>query len=366
MRSKPRPHRQRQRLGRGLNTALIGLACALLAACGSSTSHSSSSAAATGASSAGGGQTSGAGDTSGKAGDVSKVTLRVGDQAGTGAQAVLSAAGLINKLPFKVHWSDFASGPPMLQAMSSGSVDVGDVGNAPPVFVASGGGKIAIVDAQRNSPGFSALLVPKGSPVTSVSQLKGKSIGVPQGSSSDYHLLVALKKAGVGVHDVNLEYLQPPEALAAIGSGKVAAVDLWQPFVQQAVAQHGAKILLNAAGYAGNYSYTVASRAALADASKRAAIQDYLKLLNQAYRWAGTHPAAWAQVWAKATGLPTSIMVTAAKNAVYTPVPVTSTVTAAEQNVTDTFYSAGLIPTKVNFSNYIYSGFNGIFGSGGQ
>jgi sulfonate transport system substrate-binding protein len=56
------------------------------------------------------------------------VTLHIGDQAGTGAQVLLTAAGLIGRLPFKVAWSDFTSGPPMLQAMGAGAIDVGGVG----------------------------------------------------------------------------------------------------------------------------------------------------------------------------------------------------------------------------------------------
>ena len=74
--------------------------------------------------------------------DLSSVTLNVGDQKGTGAEAVLQAAGLLKSLPFKVTWSDFTSGPTMVQAMSSGSVDIGGVGDAPPVFAASGGENI--------------------------------------------------------------------------------------------------------------------------------------------------------------------------------------------------------------------------------
>src|ERR1700733_7932526 len=134
---------------------------------------------------------------SAKTANVSSVVLHVGDQAGTGAQALLTAAGLIGKLPFKVEWSDFTSGPPMLQAMGAGSVDIGGVGNAPPVFAAAGGSKIAIVGAYQANPLGSALLVPKGSPITSVAQLKGKRIAVAQGSSADYHLLTVLTKAGL-------------------------------------------------------------------------------------------------------------------------------------------------------------------------
>ena len=67
------------------------------------------------------------------------VTLNVGDQAGTGAEAVLEAAGLINKNNvlkdgLQVKWADFTAGPPILQAIASGSLDIGGVGDAPPVF----------------------------------------------------------------------------------------------------------------------------------------------------------------------------------------------------------------------------------------
>ena len=59
------------------------------------------------------------------------------------------------------------------------------------MFAASGGEQ---VDAgARITPGAAAaLVVPKNSPITSISQLKGKKIAVAQGSSADYHLLTVL------------------------------------------------------------------------------------------------------------------------------------------------------------------------------
>ena len=80
-----------------------------------------------------------------------------GTRRASGSQALLTAAGLISKLPFKVTWSDFTSGPPMLQAMGAGAVDIGSVGNAPPVFAAAGGDKLAIVGAFQANPLGSAL-----------------------------------------------------------------------------------------------------------------------------------------------------------------------------------------------------------------
>ena len=293
---------------------------------------------------------------------VSDVTLDIGDQAGSGAEALLTAAGLINKLPFKAHWSDFTSGPPMLQAMGSGSVDIGGVGDAPPVFEASAGGQIAVVSALKTDVNAGALLVPQNSPVHSVAQLKGKAIAVAQGSSANYHLLAVLTKAGLTIKDVKLDYLQPADAQAAFASGHVAAWDVWSPFIEQAEAQDHARVLINSSTIGDTFSFEVASRSALSNPGKAAAIRDYLKLLDQAYTWAGTHQSVWAATWAKATGLPLSVMTQAVKDDVDTPEPITPAVISSEQSVSNAFTSSGLIPSHVDFNDYAVTTFNNILG----
>ncbi len=291
--------------------------------------------------------------------DVANVTLHIGDQAGTGSQALLTAAGLIDKLPFKADWSDFTSGPPMLQAMGAGSVDVGGVGNAPPVFAAAGGDQLAIVGALQANPDGSALLVPKGSGIHDVAQLKGKRIAVAQGSSADYHLLTVLTKSGISVHDVTLVYLQPAAGLAALSSGHVDAWDIWSPFIEEGETLDGATAIVTGQGYGSPYSFTVASRAALADPAKAAAIRDYLALIAQAHRWANSHLSAWAAVWAKASGLPLAVMAKAAADDSSVATPVTPAVIASEQQVANAFTASGLIPGHVNFADFVDTAFNG-------
>ena len=353
--SLPGRGRPGRRIGAGAVAAgllLFGGATACSSAAGSSTSGGSGSASSPAAS----------GTTSANQTSVSDVTLNIGDQAGSGAEALLTAAGLINKLPFKAHWSDFTSGPPMLQAMGSGSIDIGDVGDAPPVFAAAGGSQIAVVSALEGNPDGSAILVPKNSPIHSVAQLRGKSVAVAQGSSSDYHLLAVLTKAGLTIKDVTPDYLQPAEGQAAFASGHVAAWDVWSPFIEQAESQDHARVLVNGAGIGQTYSFVVAAKAALGDSAKAAAIRDYLQLLDQAYSWAQTHESAWAATWAKATGLPVSVMSQAVKDSLATPEPISPTVIASEQSVANAFTSAGLIPSHVNFASYSVTTFNSILG----
>ncbi|MGD0606273.1 MAG: ABC transporter substrate-binding protein [Streptosporangiaceae bacterium] len=331
--------------------ALAGLAAA--AGC-SSASSSSTSAGATAASTAS--------PSASSAVNLSAVTLNVGDQKGTGAEAVLTAAGLLNTLPFHVHWSDFTSGPPMLEAMASGAVDIGGVGDAPPVFAASGGEQVEIVGARQTNGDQDAVVVPKNSPITSIQQLKGKKIAYGSGSSANYNLLTVLTKAGLTTKDVSLANLQPALALAAFTSGDVAAWDIWPPYVQEVVADDGARVLATGSGYGSPYSFEVAAKAAVANPDKAAAIKVYLTTLDKAYVWAASHPSAWATAWGKAAGLPTSIMNVAAKVDATTPAQITSATVSAEQGLVNQFYAAGLIPNKVNISDYITDEFNSTVG----
>jgi sulfonate transport system substrate-binding protein len=344
-------------LGRGVPRRRIGagaLAALLLVGAAACSSSSSGSAAST--------SPAASGTASASTVNVSNVTLNIGDQAGSGAQALLTAAGLIGKLPFKAHWSDFTSGPPMLQAMGAGSIDIGSVGDAPPVFAAAGNSPVAVVSALQANPLGSVLLVPQNSPIHTVAQLRDKSIAVAQGSSANYHLLAVLTKAGLTIKDITPDYLQPAEAQAAFSTGHVAAWDVWSPFVEQAEAQYHARALVNGSGIGLTYSFVVASRAALTDPAKAAAIHDYLQLLDQAYIWARSNESAWATSWAQATGLPTTVMQQAVKDSLSTPVPITPTVISSEQQIANAFTNAGLIPSKINFSDFAVSTYNSILG----
>ena len=87
------------------------------------------------------------------------LTLNVGDQK-AGLQSLLKAAGELRDLPYKIKWSTFTSGPPLLEAMNAGAVDVGGVGNTPPIFSAAAGAMIVIISAARTSAAGDAILVP--------------------------------------------------------------------------------------------------------------------------------------------------------------------------------------------------------------
>src|SRR4051812_43045070 len=72
------------------------------------------------------------------------VTLRVGDQKG-GSRSLLQAAGLLDGLPYRVEWSTFTSGPPLIEAARAGAIDLGATGNTPVIFAAAARARVQVV-----------------------------------------------------------------------------------------------------------------------------------------------------------------------------------------------------------------------------
>jgi sulfonate transport system substrate-binding protein len=314
---------------RRLSTVLVSAAL-LLAGCGSA-----------------------AGSTGGSA-----VVLRVGDQK-AGSRALLAAAGLLSGTTYRIAWSEFAAGPPLLEAVNAGAVDIGAVGDTPPIFAAAAGSRITMVAATLSAPRGSAILVPKDSPITSVDQLKGRRVALAKGSSANAHLLNALKRAGLSFGDITPAYLPPADALAAFSQGSVDAWAIWDPYTALAQERTGARVLVDGGGgLLSGLGFNVAAPAALADKGKEAAIRDYLGRLARARAWTRTHHDAWSTAWAKEAQLPVSVARTSVERADQHAVPIDDALVASEQQTADAFRDAGLIPNRVDVAAAVDRRFN--------
>jgi sulfonate transport system substrate-binding protein len=218
-----------------------------------------------------------------------------------------------------------------------------------------------VVAAWHGTSKGDAVLVPNDSKLNDPAQLKGKSIAVAQGSSANYQLVASLKKAGLGLADVKVKYLQPADALAAFTSGKVDAWAVWDPYTSQILQGKQGRVLTTGDGVTNGLTFQVAAPSALKDKKKAAAIRDYLERLRRAYRWVYSHEPEWAKVWAKETGLPEDVALAAVKRTYTTRVAVAvdRQLIASEQEIADTFTSLKLIPGKVEFGNFVDTRFNG-------
>ncbi|MFJ4338820.1 ABC transporter substrate-binding protein [Streptomyces sp. NPDC088915] len=287
------------------------------------------------------------------------LVLNVGDQKG-GAEALLRAAGELDDLPYRVTWSTFTSGPPLLEAVNAKAVDIGSVGNTPPVFAAGADSKITVVAATHGDSAGEAILVPEGSPLRTARDLKGKKVAVAQGSSAHFQLVASLAKAGLKPSDVQVTLLQPADALAAFTTGKVDAWAVWDPYTSQVLLGGKGRVLTDGRGVVNGLGFQVASPSALADKEKAKAIGDFVERLRRAQDWVFEHPEDWAKAWAKETGLPYEVALAAVKrsNGTRIPVALDGAAIASEQKIADTFAELKLIPKKFRFADYVDTRFN--------
>ncbi len=123
---------------------------------------------------------------------------------------------------------EFPSGPPEMQAMLAGDLDIAYVGVAPPISAIAEGLDAKIVAGV--SVNGSNLVFRPGLSYEGPNSLIGKSVGTfPPGSIQDITLKKWLGENGVDISQVRIVPMGPGDAVTAITAGRVDAVFLPQP-----------------------------------------------------------------------------------------------------------------------------------------
>jgi sulfonate transport system substrate-binding protein len=255
----------------------------------------------------------------------------------------------LKAIGYKVVWTEFPSGPPLLEALNVGSIDFGNTGEAPPIFAQAAGAPIQYVAYEPPAPKGEAILVPKDSKLNSVADLRGKKVALNKGSNVHYLLVKALEKAGVKYSEIEPVFLAPADARAAFERGAVDAWVIWDPFQAAAEAATGARTLADGTGVVSNYQFYFASRKFLESEPK--VVDLVLARLGEVDDWAKGDIHAVAEQLAPSIGLPVPVVEVALKRQSYGIKPLTDSVIADQQRVADTFLALGLIPKPIKISD---------------
>ena len=241
-----RPYRSRVPLA-VLVTGVLSLATACSSSSSSATSAAISPAAAAGAT------TSPAAAGSAAAGSTAAGTLRLGYFANvTHAAAVLGVADgtfATSLGTTKLETQVFNAGPAAIEALNADAIDAAFLGPSPAInsYVKSKGESLRIV-AGATANGASLIVKPD---ITSVAQLKGKTIATPQlGGTQDVALREYLFKAGLKVQtnggsDVDVVNQENSQTLDLFKSGQVDGAWLPEPWASRLVIDAGAKTLVD-------------------------------------------------------------------------------------------------------------------------
>lgn len=277
-----------------------------------------------------------------------EVQVRIGYQK-YGTLTLLKGRGTLEKRlagqGVGVQWTEFPAGPVLLEGLNVGSIDFGTVGEAPPIFAQAAGANLVYVGNEPASPASEAIVVPKGSGLRTLADLKGKKIALNKGSNVHYLLLKALEKAGIAYADIQPVFLPPADARAAFERGSVDAWAIWDPFLAAAEKQLGARVLADGKGLVANYQFYLASRTY---AEKHPEIlRIVLDEVAKVDDWGRNHPEEVAAILSAQTGLGKDVVALAASRYAYGVKPVSVDVIASQQRVADAFSALKLIPKSI-------------------
>lgn len=237
----------------------------------------------------------------------SKPTVVVGYEGfGGDPETYAIAQGLFNKyMDANVQFKYFDSGPAALAAIASGSLQImTDIGNAPTASALATGVPLQIVYAQNLATTGEGLIVRNGSGINSVKDLKGKTIAVVRGSSSDFELNAVLAQNGISLSDVTKLNMAASSMQAAWNSHSIDAAYVWDPQLG-ALKASGGKILAtdqDVVQTAPTFNLVLANTSWAKSNPKL--VQGFIQAQDQALRAENQNITSALQIMSKQSGVP--------------------------------------------------------------
>ncbi|MPV36692.1 aliphatic sulfonate ABC transporter substrate-binding protein [Georgenia subflava] len=158
-------------------------------------------------------------------------TIRFGyiaDFNGAYQLALAEELGLWDKHSVQVEPVVFTNGPLQVQAMQTDDLDLGSIGPGALWMASTGQAKVVAINGLGVNDRVVALA---DSGIDEIQDLKGREIAVPEGTSGDMILRVALAEAGMSRDDVEIVSMDPSTVVSSMTSGQIDAAAIWYPLL---------------------------------------------------------------------------------------------------------------------------------------
>lgn len=198
-----------------------------------------------------------------------------------------------------VNWLKSAGSNKANEALRAGAVDFGSTAGSAALLARANGSPIQTV-ALYDQPEWSAIVVGKDSPITSVAELEGKTIAATKGTDPYFFLVQALDANGVALADVEVQNLQHADGRVALENGRVDAWAGLDPMMADSELNAGSKLIYRNVDF-NTYGFLNARTAFLDEHPDLA--QAVIDAYQKAREWAGEHPTETAQILADEAGI---------------------------------------------------------------
>lgn len=256
----------------------------------------------------------------------------------------------LNAVGAKYEWKSFKSGPLVNEAVAAGEADLGFMADLPAIIAKSTGLPIEVVSNVAYGEKGIAVLAKADSPIKSVADLKGKKVAYATGSYAQHLLALLLSKEGLTLNDVQSVNLGAGDQPAALASGEVDAIVIWEQYISQLTSDGTAKVIADGTGVKRGNMVTYA----VSDYANKnpKVIEAYIKALNRAYEVIKNEPEKAAEAVAEDFGVNKELMLKIIPNFTFST-EFTEDDIAEIKNVKDFSLESGIISKDVDIDSFI-------------
>ena len=256
----------------------------------------------------------------------------------------------LNAVGAKYEWKSFKSGPLVNEAVAAGEADLGFMADLPAIIAKSTGLPIEVVSNVAYGEKGIAVLAKADSPIKSVADLKGKKVAYATGSYAQHLLALLLSKEGLTLNDVQSVNLGAGDQPAALASGEVDAIVIWEQYISQLTSDGTAKVIADGTGVKRGNMVTYA----VSDYANKnpKVIEAYIKALNRADEVIKNEPEKAAEAVAEDFGVNKELMLKIIPNFTFST-EFTEDDIAEIKNVKDFSLESGIISKDVDIDSFI-------------
>ncbi|WP_243227964.1 aliphatic sulfonate ABC transporter substrate-binding protein [Microbacterium sp. CIAB417] len=211
---------------------------------------------------------------------------------------IIKDQGWLEADGYNVEWVQSLGSSKANEALRAGAIDFGSTAGSAALLARSNDVPQQIVDVVAQ-PEWSALVVPADSDITSVADLKGKSVAAALGTDPYFFLVQALEAEGLSIDDVAVQNLIHADGWAALQGGSVQAWAGLDPIMASAEAS-GAKLLYRNLDF-NSYSVLNATESIIKDHPE--IVQVVVDTYERARAWALENPEETAQILTDAASI---------------------------------------------------------------
>jgi NitT/TauT family transport system substrate-binding protein len=185
---------------------------------------------------------------SGTAAQSQTKTIRIGTQPwiGYGPWWIAQEKGLFTKYGLNVELVNFEEDKEVNAAFASGDMEAANLATHTALKLFSAGVDLRLVLLEDESTSADAIMATKD--ITSIADLKGKSVAYEEGSTSDLLLNYALGQSGMTLADITPVPMPASDAGTALLTGKVTAAVTYEPYISEVAGQSDSIAVLYKAG----------------------------------------------------------------------------------------------------------------------